>query len=264
VERPVFFQYHLPCKALSEFVGLFWYWEGHNVPSSKERILPTGTVELVINLGSDRTSDSVVSGAKSKSVIIERTAQDQLLGIHFKPGGTFPFLGFPFDEIHNIDITLADFCGENESRQLLDRLHEAQSVDLKFQILQNWLIKIAKRPLQHHRAVKFALEQFQRKPGVLSTAELAEKTGFSQRRFIQIFKNEVGLTPKLFSRVQRFQSIIETIARREKIDWLDLSLENGYFDQAHFNHDFQEFSGLTPRNYMSLRTEHLHHVRAPD
>src|SRR5207253_11040533 len=88
-------QYYVPRSPLCEFVGLFWYYSGHEVRYSKERILPGGTAELVINLGTGHTAGAVISGPQSESFIIERSAQDELLGIHFNFGGAFPFLHFP-------------------------------------------------------------------------------------------------------------------------------------------------------------------------
>src|SRR5262245_47878027 len=100
---PVFFRYYVPGKPLSEFVGVFWYWRGHHVPHSKERILPNGTAELVISLGRG-TSGAGIAGPQSRSVIIQRTSQDELLGIHFNPGGAFPFLGFPSGDLHGLGV----------------------------------------------------------------------------------------------------------------------------------------------------------------
>ncbi|PYV42413.1 MAG: hypothetical protein DMG09_02570 [Acidobacteria bacterium] len=131
---PVFFRHYVPKQPLSEFVGLFWYWRGHDVPCSKERILPMGTVELVINLGSGRSSESGISGPHSRSFIIERTFRDQLLGVHFKLGGAFPFLGFPFGDLHNLGITLDDLWGERRAGQLLCLLHDAKTVEMKFHL----------------------------------------------------------------------------------------------------------------------------------
>jgi AraC-like DNA-binding protein len=257
---PVFFQYYIPKKPLSDFVGVFWYWRGHALPYAKERILPMGTVELVINLGSGRTSEAGICGPQSRSFIIERTAQDELLGIHFNIGGVFPFLGFPCGKLHNLNISLADLWGERKAAELLSLLFDASTAKMKFQVLERWLTLVATRPLKHRPAVAFALQEFQRDPALLKCGEMAERVGFSQRRFIQIFRDEVGLPPKLFCRVQRFQEVIKAIGMRETVDWLDLALSCGYFDQAHFIHDFQEFSSLTPREYLGLRTEHLRHV----
>src|SRR6058998_856717 len=102
---PVWFGHCVPKPPLSEFIQLFWYWKGHDAPFSQERILPAGVADLVIRTGNGRTSQSGISGPKSQSTLIERRAQDELLGVHFKIGGAFPFLGFPSDELHNADIT---------------------------------------------------------------------------------------------------------------------------------------------------------------
>ena len=261
---PVFFRHYVPMKPLSEFVGLFWYWRGHDVSYSKERILPMGTAELVIDLGSGRTAGGGISGPQSESFIIERTAQDELLGIHFNLGGAFPFLEFPFGDLHGLHITLADLWGERRASRLLCLLHEARTVEMKFQVLEKWLMQVASRPLKHHPAVSFAMREFQSDPGLLSSAAVAETVNLSQRRFIQMFRDEVGLTPKLFCRVQRFQEVIRMIEKRDMVDWVDIALSCGYFDQSHFNHDFREFSGLSPTTYLELRTEHLSHVQVRD
>src|SRR6266478_4632461 len=110
-------RYYVPAKPLSQFVALFWYAEGHDAPYSKERFLPTGTVHFVIRLGSARASDSVISGPRSKSIIIERRSQDRLLGVHFRTGGAFPFLIFPLWDLHNLGINLADLWGEQKANR---------------------------------------------------------------------------------------------------------------------------------------------------
>jgi AraC-like DNA-binding protein len=147
---------------------------------------------------------------------------------------------------------------------LLDLLNAAKTIDLKFQLLERWLLWIADQPLKHHAAISFALEEFDSDPGLRSSAVVAEKVSLSQRRFIDIFRNEVGMTPKLFCRVQRFQEIIQRLQHRDAVDWVDLALSCGYTDQSHFIHEFREFSGLRPSEYLGLRTEHLGHVRVPE
>ena len=78
---PVTFQYYIPERPLSEFVAVFCYWRGHDVPYSKERILPAGTADLVISIGPHSVAG--ISGPRSQSLVIERTTHDELLGIHF-------------------------------------------------------------------------------------------------------------------------------------------------------------------------------------
>jgi len=220
-----------------------------------------GTAELVINLGDSHTTGAGIAGPQSEAFIIERTQLDELLGIHFNFGGAFPFLNFPFGELHGQNVTLAEVWGKSAASELIDRLHAAQTVDLKFQVTEQWLMDRAKQPLNHHPAVWHAIKEFEKDPHLLSSSSMADRVGFSQRHFIQLFRGEVGLTPKLFCRVQRFQQVIQSVHRRADVDWTDVALECGYFDQSHFIHDFRKFSGLSPTEYFSLRTQHLNHVQ---
>jgi len=254
------FSHRVPGKPLSDFVKLFWYWTGHPQPYARERILPMGSVELVIQLNNPRVSQSGMTGPRSESFLIERRATDNLLGVHFKPGGAFPFLGFSYSELHNKHITLAELWGEGRACRLLCLLNEAPTVEQKFRTLERWLLGIASRAFQHHPAVTFAVDKFRNEPSV-SSADVAHRVGFSQRRFIELFRNEVGMTPKLFCRVERFQQVIHAIGHKTDINWIDLALNHGYSDQSHFNHDFREFSGLRPTEYLGLRTANHGHVQ---
>lgn len=252
----VSFQFRAPRGPLSEFVGLLWYWRGHDVPYSKEWVLPDGSVELVVRLESDRVSDSGISAARSRAVLIERTVRDELLGIHFKPGGAFPFLGLPLGELGRSGATIGDVWGERRGSELLSRLHAAPDIAGKFRVLEQWLLRIADRPLEHHPAVGFALRKFQAADQAtdrLSSAGVAREVNLSQRRFIELFRDEVGVTPKLFCRIHRFEQVIRTLEAPQAVDWTDVALSCGYFDQSHFIHDFQGFSGLTPTGYLELR-----------
>jgi AraC-like DNA-binding protein len=259
---PIIFRFYTPPAPLSDFVGVFWYWRGHEVDYARQRIMPMGTSELVINLGNGPTAGAGISGPQSESFIIERTVQDELIGIHFKLGGVYPFLDCPLSELHGLNVTLAELWGEGRSSELVSRLREARTIDKKFQVIEHWLMGLARRPLQHHPAVSFGIKEFQSDSGLLSSARMADHVGFSQRHFIQLFREEVGLTPKLFCRVQRFQQVIASVQKLETVDWVDIALSRGYFDQSHFNHEFREFSGLTPGDYLTLRTEHSNHVQA--
>jgi len=114
--------------------------------------------------------------------------------------------------------------------------------------------------LARHPAVAAALKELQCVPQTRTLSDLVEHIGLSPRRFIQVFRAEVGLTPKLFCRIQRFQEVVRRIGRGQPVDWLDVALACGYFDQAHFIHDFRAFSGLTPTTYLAQGSEHLNHV----
>jgi AraC-like DNA-binding protein len=114
-------------------------------------------------------------------------------------------------------------------------------------------------PPARHPAVGFALRELHHAPG-RTIGQVREQTGVSERRFIELFHRQVGLTPKLYARVRRFQTAIRRIRTGCPVDWTDVALGCGYFDQAHLIHDFRAISGLKPGEYAALRTEHLNHV----
>lgn len=91
-------------------------------------------------------------------------------------------------------------------------------------------------------------------------SEVTARTGLSPRRFIQLFEQAVGLTPKLFCRVQHFQEALRLCGGEKRVGFGELALACGYFDQAHFIRDFRAFSGLSPTTYLKHRSEHLNHV----
>ncbi len=265
---------HIPQPPLSNFVDLFWFYDGY-FPGShkKERLMPDGSIELVINLKEDeariydrdnlekyaRLSGTLVCGPHSNCFVIDTDQQQSVIGIHFKPGGAFPFFKMPASELHNLHVSLEDLWG-HQAGLLRERLLEAQAPQKKLQVLEECLLAQAFRPLERHRAVDFALGLFRNIHTAPAMADLADEVGISSRRFIQLFSNEVGLTPKLFARVRRFQQVLLNIRTGAEFSWVDMAASCGYFDQAHFIHDFKEFSGINPTTYLAQKTDHLNHV----
>lgn len=87
--------------------------------------------------------------------------------------------------------------------------------------------------------------------------DVADRVGLSQRRFIQVFAAEVGLTPKLYCRVQRFHKARGLVLNVDAPDWAQVALACGYFDQSHLIRDFREFAGLSPGNYLRQPSERV-------
>lgn len=248
---------YVPRPPLSEFVDLFWFEVGYDAPHPKERLLPTGTVTIVFDLGAYKT---VFCGTHSEFFVIETPRRSPLFGIHFKPGGAFPFLKLPANQLHNTVLPL-EALWDAAASNLLDRLLAAETVEARFQLLEQALLARLSRPPVRHPAVAFGLKVFQKVSQPRPVSEVIEQTGLSQRRFIQRFSEEVGLTPKLFCRIQRFQEVLHLIVKAQVVDWTEVALSCGYFDQAHFIHDFQAFSGLNPTTYRAqCQVERLNHV----
>ena len=254
---------HIPKPPLAEFVESFWLYEGYAPGHGMERVLPQGTVELVVVVGEEADGGAVVSGAHSEAFVLDTARPMSVLGVHFRPGGAFPFLGLPAGELHNVHVALEALWG-GAAGELRERVHGARTPAAKFRILERALLARAALPLARHPAVEFALEAFGRVPRARTIAEITDRVGLSPRRFIQLFKDQVGLTPKLFCRVRRFQDVLRTIHSAREVDWAGVAVACGYYDQAHFIADFRAFSGLNPSAYLRVRGEHLNHVPLVD
>lgn len=250
----------VPRGPLSGLVAALWYAPVSSSASGKERVLPTGSADLVIRLDGEDALDGGVSGPRSRPVVVRAAKKHALLGVHFAPGGAFPFLGLSPAETLNRYASLAQIWGQRSSAQLLVALSRQEGVDGKFRALERWLMDVAQRRVGHHPAVAFALEASRQRPAS-SVADLVERSGYSQRRFIELFRNEVGMRPKLFCRLQRFRGVVRDLEGHTSTNWADLAVRIGYYDQSHLIRDFREFSGLTPGEYLDRRTMHINHLR---
>jgi AraC-like DNA-binding protein len=271
------YRLYSPPPPLGHFVELLWLYKGFRPAHPRERLLPTGTVEIVIHLREDRIltygrrdvnrpfalSGSVVCGAHSEFFVIDTASQDEVIGVHFRPGGAYPFLKLPNGELHNTHVDLSTLWGRRSASELRERLLAAPSPEGKLRVLEQALIEKACGEFDRHPAVAYALREFGGAPGERTIGEVTERTGLSARRFINVFEKEVGLTPKLFCRVQRFQRVLKQIQSgptEVPVDWADIAVNCGYYDQAHFIHDFRAFSGINPSSYLASHTPHLNHV----
>jgi AraC-like DNA-binding protein len=269
---------HTPAPPLSDFIDRFWLCSDAP-PHDRERILPSGTIELVVNLGEDeiriydpshpdrsrRFSGAVVSGAYSEFFVINPLQHASILGVHFKPGGAFPFLGAPPGELADAHVDLETLWGP-VARELRERLCSAATPTERFFLLEEALLSRLRRPPEHHGAVPVALDAFEPRGAVVRVRDVARCAGLSQRRFIQVFVAEVGMTPKLYCRVRRFQQARALVRKAAAPDWARVAVDCGYFDQSHLIRDFLAFSGLSPVDYLLRRSEHVlpNHVPLPE
>jgi AraC-like DNA-binding protein len=260
------FDFYKPKPPLSRFVDVFWLYEGRQAEQKSEPILPTGTLELAINLrqnelrfydahrpeNSSRLSGAVVSGAHGRGFTPDGPEEIFIIGVHFKPGGAFPFLGLPAGELADTHVDLETLWGSSAGL-LRERLCEANTNAERFQLLEEALLSRLRYGIEKHYAVSAALEVFGMNQPVPTVRDIAKYLALSQRRFIQVFKAEVGLTPKLFSRIRRFQQTRSIIQQNPSPNWAGLALDLGYFDQSHLIREFLEFSGLSPTEYLNRR-----------
>lgn len=259
---------HNPQRPLGEFVERFW--DSTYTPShTRVRILPSGTNELVVNLSKDeiRVYDSgqpgrcrrfpgiVVAGTYPGALDIDPMRHAAMMGVHFRPGGAFPFFGAAVGELANSHVALEDLWGR-AAAELRERLCCAATPYGRFRILEDALTARLQWS-SRHPAVSLAMDMFGPTGVGDSVRSVVRRVGLSERRFIQVFRAQVGLTPKRFCRVLRFQHVREVASQAGTPNWAELARRCGYYDQSHLIRDFQELSGLCPTDYLSRRSDPL-------
>jgi AraC-like DNA-binding protein len=264
---------HIPKAPLSTFIDCLWLYEGYTQPHAKERVLPTGQMQIVINLLEDRSCvydrdeterchtfrGGLLAGAYSEYIVISTAMQASVIGVNFMPGGAFPFLRMPAGELRDTTVSL-DMLWGAQAIDLRDQLLEAPTPQARFDVLERALLTEFARGFYPRDAVGFALHQFMEEPHVATVADVTSQIGLSPKRFIQVFRDQTGFTPKVFCRIRRFQRALDRMDGSKSVDWVQVALDSGYFDQAHFIHDFRAFSGINPSSYLARRTEHRNHV----
>jgi AraC-like DNA-binding protein len=264
------YAFRRPSGPLADFVEQIWFFEGYVRPHAKERLLPDGSSELIIHLSEDeirvwdpldttyceRLDGAVLIGPQSRYFVIDTAEQQSVMGVHFRPGGAFPFVRLPLDELHGLHVSLRDLWG-GFARDLREQILALGSTEARFDLLEEALLARMLRPESCHDAVRHALWRFRDQRRV---AEVVDETGLSQRRFIELFRRQVGLPPKMYCRVRRFQRVVRGLPLGRPIDWAETALDAGYSDQAHLIHDFRSISGISPGTWAAIRTEHTNHV----
>lgn len=257
---------HTPSPPLARFVELLWYYEAPELPDFLERVLPSGHMSLLVNLSEDalrwydgpdskranRVGGAAVTGAFTEHFAIDSAEQRAIMGAQFTPGGAFAFFKPTAGALSGQHVPLDALWG-NEARLLRERLLEAPSPQEKLRAFEAVLRSRAVRPLERDGAIDFALAAFNDLEGGHTVTSVTDSLGLSPKRFIQRFTEQVGLTPKRYCRVRRFQQALDAMGAGRKVVWADLALACGYYDQAHFIHDFRAFAGMTPTEYAAWR-----------
>ena len=199
-------------------------------------------------------SRNVVHGPQQQHYIVGPKPPGAALGVAFRPGCAGLVLGMPTSELVDTHIGLSEMWGgcAEELRQHLLATLRPQSL---FRVLEKSLTDRLRVPLLMHSAVALALSSAQ--PQKIS--DLSARADLSARHFIAKFREAVGVTPKQYFRIQRFNRATRCLASTRQPGLADLAISIGYSDQAHLTRDFREFAGVSPSRYAGLSQSPLHH-----
>lgn len=254
-----------PDPALAAYVAGYWGYADSGMRITRRRKAPTGDVTLIINFGpAFRLADSrrpdvtleprhsFIAGLHETAVLIESTGDSHCVQVDLTPIGAFRFLGCPMDDLTHRIVELEDVLGA-AARHLRTALYEADDWATRFALLDG---SIADRVAQTPAAapdITWAWRELHRTGGRIGIGILTDALGCSRQHLITGFHRQIGLSPKKLARILRFNCALRRLEATDDPDWADIALDNGYYDQAHFNRDFRHFIDCTPSEFLRRR-----------
>lgn len=264
---------YIPKGPLSSYVKFIWVSEDYTPVSSRERVLPNGSSQLIINLGHQKfwhfdAADSqnekeydpaIITGIHTRNIFLDSKSRISTIGAVFHPGALSALFDTPAHAFTNDVVSLQTLVGSHISA-LRQRLIEAVSAEEQCKLLGAFLSRRLDHSFQSNPAVIYSVKQLNNKNGTPRIADIREKIGYSRRHFSSLFKELVGITPKQYAKICRFQHTLTVMQNRDVQNWTDLALACGYYDQSHFNRDFKRLSGISPTEYYRNQGDAKNHL----
>lgn len=251
---------HQPSERAAFFISDYWslsFSSESGVPP--DPILPDGRIEMIFDLKdrfysyfSDKARveqpRTIVAGQLSSSILIGPSGDTDLFGVRFHPYGAYRFLRVSMHELTDTIVDTADVLGNDESF-LFDMIASASSVGARAAVFEKYFFdRIGNGPSSDMptAAITTLIEN---SDGSIPIDELSRSTGWSTRKLERLFLEQIGISPKLFSRVSRFRSFLKAVETDRKVPILDAVFNAGYYDQSHMTKDFRQFAGCSLMEY---------------
>ena len=230
----------------------------------RRREVPSGNVALILSFGpSIRIHDprrpgrvesrtSFVAGLDDSYAVTEYAGDQHGIQVDLTPLAAYMLLGRPMEDLARRVVELDDVLGTAGTR-LVEQLFDAPGWEARFALLDSALgarLAEARPPLA---GVAWAWRRLDETAGRVEIRALADELGWSSKRLITRFRQQVGLSPKLLARVMRFERVVRLVRAGGHRSWVETAYDCGYYDQAHLNRDFREFAGTTPTSFLASR-----------
>ncbi len=245
-----------PSAALRAIVERFWWLEGSAGDIGAEPIAPDGHAEIIVH-GGDRfvevradetrhVQDRVLlAGQMTRAVWLAPSGFARAVGARLRPDGAHLLFGARQDGLTNHIVNLGD-VHRGLARRLTEDVSGRESGEEMVRALDCALSGITPRAA-HISAARTATTHAHRRRGLVRVPELARHAGLSTRQLERVFAEQIGVTPKHYLRIIRFQEVLRTLRSGVgATTWADVATSHGYYDQAHFIRDFKTFLGIAP------------------
>lgn len=206
-------------------------------------------LRLVDADGRDQTHTSFAAGLSNGPTFTEHRGSQHGMQVDLTAPAARALLGVPLRELTNRVVPLEDVLGPS-TRDLVERLYEQPSWQARFDLVEIELAARLAAVPQVPVSVECAWRRLCDSRGRAEIGGLAREVGYSRRRLSARFSEELGMSPKAFGRVLRFERATGLLSRDDGSRFAEIARDCGYYDQAHMNRDFREFAGVSPSGYI--------------
>ena len=255
-----------PRLELQPYIESFWVFESATGIALTDRNLavPNGCPKLIIpyenslsGISEDRAGVSrehglYFVGNRIKATLIHSSARKTgFIGIEFSPHAAFPLFGIPMHETVEEKIFDSEVLFGRWGRQTRETLCNMEKPEQKVNFIQDELVKLSRRSQRSNGVIEFCVNALKLAHGRIPIKELERKTGYSRRYLDLLFRQQVGLPPKVLAGIFRFQMLYRKWAQGLSYNLLRERLYDYYYDQAHFSKEFRRMTGYSPREFMT-------------
>ncbi len=247
----------IPSASLSRFIDCFWVIESDDSTIHQQKIIPDGFPEIIFHYGDPYRinisgewsvqSNTLLAGQIRNHFLLENTGSSGMIGIKFRPQGITTLFDINMepltDDVVDLDSILPGQF-DSISPILLDDDHFSK----KIAALSSFLEDSISSKETSNQLIDNVLQLIFTRNGVLSVSEIVDQLEVNERKLERSFKKSIGLSPKFYCRIIRFNYIFKLI-KEQKLSWSELAYLSGYYDQSHFIKNFQEFTGEDPSEY---------------
>lgn len=245
-----------PSPLLADFISCFWSLENFSGQQT-ELVYPTGKIQLIFHFrkpftDTDSSGNEIIQpryalcGQKTSYSHITASSDSGMIAAVFRTHGASAFFPIPLNDITDYTVSFTDIFKDwiNIQGEFDDCIDDTSRIS----IISNFLFqKINTSPICHDYFIRSCVEEIIQNKGVSAPVHSMERFGYSERSLQRIFRERVGLTPKKFSGIVRFENTIPLF--RKGWSMTDICLKSGYYDQPHFINSFRKLTGLTPSEF---------------
>ncbi|MFC0772536.1 helix-turn-helix domain-containing protein [Terrimonas alba] len=247
-----------PGDALKQYVKCYYIFESDSSAAFEDKAFATGCMEIMFNLGTGRwqtasgddfktTPNIELWGQIIQPLIFRSIGKNTMLGIRFYSHTASIFLNTDVSLLNNQVTDLMDVAGK-QVHTLHSKLLDTTSLNERIKLVEEFLLNrlsLPEKKLDKIVLVNNVMKELKHDDFFNNIGKVASRYGVSSRYLQKIFLQYTGLTPKLYSKINRFQHSLQLLAHGN-LSLTSIAYECDYFDQSHFIREFKSFTGLTP------------------